>query len=79
MMAKPRLLIGVLASLATTSIATGHPGHGTDGGNDSLWHYLTEPVHLAAGLFAVLALAVLVHCVVAVLWKKQPVSEAEET
>jgi len=78
-MLKQQLPISTVLSLGATSIATAHPGHGADGGSDSLWHYLTEPIHLAAGLFAFLAMVAIVRLATAWLWKKEQSSEAEET
>lgn len=46
----------VLSLLPSTAVA--HPGHGrsSDGEASMLWHYLTEPVHLAMAVPAVLAI-----------------------
>ena len=43
-------LIAIIMSMLPASVATAHPGHGHDGGAYNFVHYLTEPVHLVAGL-----------------------------
>lgn len=55
-MLKPVLV--AFTSLTIASPALAHPGHGVPGEGYSLLHYLTEPVHVASGLAAlVLAIA----------------------
>lgn len=57
-----RLALAVIAaSLFPASLATAHPGHGRDGDGHSLQHYLTEPLHLAAGIAVAAA-------VISVIW-----------
>jgi len=43
-------LIAIIMPMLPASVATAHPGHGHDSGAYNLVHYLTEPVHLVAGL-----------------------------
>jgi hydrogenase/urease accessory protein HupE len=50
----PRVIALLLVVLAAMP-AFAHPGHGKDGGSNSLAHYATEPVHVAPVVFAVLA------------------------
>ena len=38
-----------------TSIAAAHPGHGDGGGDFSLMHYLSDPLHIVIGLLLVAA------------------------
>ena len=42
--------VAIILSMLPTSVATAHPGHGHDGGTYNLVHYLSEPMHLVAGL-----------------------------
>ena len=37
------------------SVAAAHPGHGHSGGDFSLMHYLSDPLHIVMGLFLVAA------------------------
>jgi len=48
-----------IAWIAATAPALAHPGHGPDGGDWSLAHYLREPAHalVAVSLLVVAALA----------------------
>ena len=39
-----------IAWLALCSAAVAHPGHGADGGDFGLRHYLTEPAHLGIAI-----------------------------
>jgi hydrogenase/urease accessory protein HupE len=39
-----------LVWLALVSRAAAHPGHGHGGGDFSLTHYLTEPMHLSVAI-----------------------------
>lgn len=48
------------ASLALASRTYAHPDHGTTD-SDTLWHYLTEPVHLFVGLALVVSAVWLGH------------------
>lgn len=50
----PRVIALLVVALATLP-AFAHPGHGRDGGSNSLTHYATEPVHVAPMILAVLA------------------------
>jgi hypothetical protein len=50
----PRVLALLVVALASLP-AFAHPGHGRDGGSNSLTHYATEPVHVAPVVFAALA------------------------
>ena len=54
--AATRLCSFLIAGLAS-SPSWAHPGHGVDGGDWSLLHYLTEPDHLVGvlGLLVVVA------------------------
>jgi hydrogenase/urease accessory protein HupE len=54
--AATRLCSFLIAALAS-SPSWAHPGHGVDGGDWSLLHYLTEPDHLV-GVLGLLAVAV---------------------
>lgn len=40
------------------SVAHAHPGHGVDGGDHSVTHYLTEPTHLIVGFGLLVLLSV---------------------
>jgi hypothetical protein len=37
-----------LAALCFSALAQAHSGHGRDGGDSTLLHYLSEPEHVAA-------------------------------
>ena len=52
---------GLLMVFLAESVATAHPGHGVDGGDHSLTHYITEPSHLVLGFgwFALLSVVCL--------------------
>ncbi|MEO8498806.1 MAG: hypothetical protein ABI614_27410 [Planctomycetota bacterium] len=50
--------IASIGSIALSTIAHAHPGHGDPGNDSSLLHYATEPVHLGVG-FCLLVGAVL--------------------
>jgi hypothetical protein len=50
----PRVMALLVVALATLP-AFAHPGHGRDGGSNSLTHYATEPVHIAPVVFALVA------------------------
>lgn len=56
MSAKRWFGVGFVAACAAPVVAWAHPGHGIDGGSHGVWHYVTEPLHVAVGL-GVLALA----------------------
>lgn len=43
-----RLFVLLLILIPTLGVA--HPGHGKEGGNFSLLHYLSEPLHLISGI-----------------------------
>lgn len=50
----PRVMALLIVALAAVP-AFAHPGHGRDGGSNSIMHYATEPVHVAPVVFAALA------------------------
>jgi len=47
----------ILVATIVSSPSWAHPGHGVAGGDWSIRHYLTEPLHLAAALGLVLLVA----------------------
>jgi len=53
-------LLFLFVTLAATSAAFAHPGHGTTGGF-TITHYITEPVHAIPLLFAIVLGIVLVR------------------
>ena len=53
-------LLFLFVTLAATSAAFAHPGHGTTGGF-TITHYITEPVHALPLLFAIVLGIVLVR------------------
>jgi hydrogenase/urease accessory protein HupE len=55
-MAKKAAAVGI-AWLALCSSAAAHPGHGRDGGDFSVLHYLSEPAHLFVAIPMVLIAA----------------------
>jgi len=65
----PRVLALLVVALATIP-AIAHPGHGKDGGSNSLTHYATEPVHVAP---VVLALVAGVAVAALIIWLRRRV------
>jgi len=53
-------LLFLFVTLAATSAAFAHPGHGTTGGF-TIMHYITEPVHAIPLLIAIVLGIVLVR------------------
>lgn len=52
--------MALVLALIWPMIAAAHPGHGRDGGSFSLFHYLTEPLHLAVAAVLLGAVVVMV-------------------
>ena len=48
-------VIALLVVALATLPAFAHPGHGRDGGSNSLTHYATEPAHVAPVVLAAVA------------------------
>ncbi len=55
-----RWLLGL--TLIPVSVASAHPGHGTDGGSHEVGHYLSEPLHVGV-LVTVFLLVMAALCV----------------
>lgn len=53
-------LLSLIVTLAATSAAFAHPGHGSTGGY-TITHYITEPVHAVPLLFAIVLGIVLIR------------------
>jgi len=47
---------GIIMGFFVTSTAVAHTGHGHGGGDFSLLHYLSDPMHMVAGLSLAAAL-----------------------
>ncbi len=47
---------GMIAGFFVTSTVAAHTGHGRGGGDFSILHYLSEPLHIVAGLSLAAAL-----------------------
>jgi hypothetical protein len=57
-MTRYSLITASIVSLAFSTAASAHPGHGEPGDDFSLTHYATEPMHLGAGFGLLLAAVV---------------------
>ena len=64
-------LLGLLFMPA--SIASAHPGHGSDGGSHAAFHYLSDPLHLA-----LLASVLLLTLIVVYVWRSRPIASRPE-
>ncbi|MEM7316886.1 MAG: hypothetical protein AAF497_27455 [Planctomycetota bacterium] len=58
----PRFSVGLLTALLSAT-AFAHPGHGQDQLDNSVWHFLLEPIHVSQ--IALLSLAAIMVWVVA--------------
>jgi hypothetical protein len=52
-----RTILAGLAGALAAAQAAAHPGHGARGGDFSLAHYLTEPLHVVTTVLCILAVA----------------------
>ncbi len=54
-------LMTATSTFLCAATAWAHPGHGTPGESETITHYLTEPVHVGAGVLFLLAVFFLVR------------------
>ena len=52
-----------IVTLAGATVAHAHPGHGEPGDEHSLWHYVTEPLHLGVGFCMLIGAVVLTRLI----------------
>ncbi len=64
-------LLGLL--FLPASIASAHPGHGSDGGSHAALHYLSDPLHLG-----LLASVLLLSLIVAYAWRSRSLQSRPE-
>ena len=56
-MKKTTASIALFVALLTAPLASAHPGHGHDGGSNTLLHFLCEPIHIVAAVVLLCVLA----------------------